>query len=97
MSDIGMVEYSSIPASVIAASGLIEKDFKRARDILRPESTSIYPFGKLNIMFYIDRFGDFISNKTNTAKICRMLFDTLDKTEQQEVMMYLMEHGDDDE
>lgn len=92
-----MIEFSAIPASDLKDAGITEKDMKLAIDFLRPESKAKYPFGAQNLMFYVDRFGDFMSKKTKVAQLCQLLFKTLEKRSQMEVLNYIMDSSEDED
>ena len=88
-----MKQFSNINASEMAslkASGITEQHFKNALPFISKETLES-PAGKLNVMFYIDRFGDFTSGKTKTAQIINALYKSLDKKDQVACMTYLMD------
>ena len=91
-----MIEFSLIPAEKIAEARLSDKDLSNATSffILEKPKTR-YPFGKLNLLFYIDRYGDFMSPKRKTDKLALMIFESLESKDQSVVLQYLM--GDEDE
>ena len=75
--------------------GITEKDIKIALPLLSfQKELWRAPLCKLNVMFYIDRWGDFMSNKTKTAEITRAVYNSLEKSEQNECVKYLMESDD---
>lgn len=81
---------------------LITDDIKQShlRDavgVLRGESKAQAPFGKVQLMLYIDRFGDFFQKKGPVARVCQAIYDSLSGDDQHAVMEYLMEEGDDEQ
>lgn len=79
-------------------AGIKDKDLTSCLSLFcAPKEVWRSPVGKLNIMFYIDSYGDFMSRESKAAKIMQALFQSLPKEEQQEVIKYLMESEDDEE
>lgn len=78
-------------------SDLKKSDFKLAIDMLSfPKERWVGIFCKLNVMFYIDRFGDFFSRDTKTARIVKALYNSFSKPDQQEITNYIMDLDDDE-
>ena len=76
----------------------LKKDAVSEKDLLasiprlsHPEKIWTGPICAANLCFYIDRFGDFFSKGTKTAKIAQAVFDSLPTKSKQEVTMYLMD------
>lgn len=80
-------------------SGITDKELETAASLCcDPKEPFKGCLGQINVMFYIDRFGDFMSKNTKTAKIVQSIYNSLDKSQQQTVIQYIMDNtGDDDE
>lgn len=72
--------------------GVKAVNFQVASKVLLPEKPSNkYAFGKLNLMFYVDAYGDYFENNTKVAAICRAVHDSLEKEDQKAMMKYIMD------
>lgn len=84
--------------SILAQHGVKEKHFRNAIPYIVPKDMIGKwkgCFGKLNVMFYIDRFGDFTSSPSMTARIVMAIYNSLDKSDRNEITAYLMNLEDD--
>ena len=66
-----------------------------AVQVLRGESRAEAPFGKVQLMFYIDKFGDFLQKKGPVALICQAIYDSLSDDDKHAIMNYLMDMEED--
>jgi len=86
---------SEAQAIKLGQGGITPKDFVNAIPFLsHREERWTAQFGKLNLMFYIDRFGSFLSGKSKSAKIALAIYSSLEKRDKTEVTQYLMDHGE---
>jgi hypothetical protein len=74
-----------------------QSHLKDAVGVLKGESKAQAPFGKVQLMMYIDKFGDFFQKKGPVALICQAIYDSLSADDQHAVMEYLMEMEDTDD
>lgn len=49
------------------------------------------PFNKVNLMFFIDSYGDFMSRDSKACRIAQAIFHSLDSKDRQDVVRYLLE------
>jgi hypothetical protein len=97
---IMLIQYGCLAAEQrekLTAAGIKKSDYKNALPFLcHHGEVWKTEFNKLSIMFYIDRYGNFLSNKTKTAQIVQAIYNSLEKDDQRDVMKYLMESEDDE-
>jgi hypothetical protein len=87
-----MIQFTSLSLEqkeLLKKSGITEQHLKNAIPFMTVERWDS-PFNKLNVMFYIDRFGDFTAAETRTSKIVNALYNSLDGKDKAAVMAYLM-------
>ena len=80
----------------ILPENLSKSNIRDAIQVLRGESRAKSPFGKIQLMLYMDKFGDFFSKKGPTARVCKAIYESLSKDDQNSITEYLM-HIEDDE
>ena len=81
----------------ILPADIKRSQMRNAAAILRGESKALAPFGKVQLMLYIDKFGDFLAKKGPIARICQSIFDSLSDDDKHAVMNYLMDQEDENE
>ena len=93
-----MIQYSMLlqdQRDALTQEGVKKSDFNNAIPLLSyPKELWRTPFCPLNLMFYADRFGDFMGANTKTAKICLAIYNSLDAADQHKVLTYIMEMDD---
>jgi hypothetical protein len=90
-----MKDVSCYFEGTLIPEGIKQSHLRDAVGVLRGESKARAPFGKVQLMMYIDRFGDFFQKSGPVARVCQAIYDSLSGDDQHAVMEYLMEQEDD--
>lgn len=92
-----MKDVSKYFQGTLIPEGIKQSHLRDAVSVLKGESKIKAPFGKVQLMFYIDKFGDFFQKKGPVARVCQAIYDSLSDDDQHAVMEYLMYSEDDEE